>query len=187
LQQLVNRNVVPGLTPVRVPTFHWLVIVTCSGKFSVTVQLLIAVVPVLVIDTSVWKKVPAVFEGVTVQVTPPPEDELLDELEELLLEEELDAPLLEEELLLDEELEELLLDEELAAPLLEEELEELLLDEDELELLLELEVVELPPLMVPAEAARVTRSSLAPSSRLTIRRVCAPAARLLKVAGVIVA
>jgi hypothetical protein len=97
------------------------------------------------------------------------------ELDELLLDEDelelLEAP----ELLLEEELEELL-DDELEAPL-----EELLLD-DELELVVELEL----PLIVPAEAVRVTRSSLAPSSRLTIRRVCAPAARLLKVAGVIV-
>jgi hypothetical protein len=100
-----------------------------------------------------------------------PDELLLDELELLELE-ELDELL--EELLLEEEL----LDEELDAPELE---EELLLDE-ELEL-----VVELEPLIVPAEAVRVTRSSLAPSSRLTIRRVCAPAARLLKVAGVIVA
>jgi hypothetical protein len=44
------------------------VIVTCSGKFSVTVQLLSAVVPVLVILTSTWKKLPPVFEGVTAQV-----------------------------------------------------------------------------------------------------------------------
>jgi hypothetical protein len=76
-----------------------------------------------------------------------------------------------------DELEELLLEElELEAPELEEELEELL----------ELEELELLPLIVPAEAVRVTRSSLAPSSRLRIRSVCAPAARLLKVAGVIV-
>jgi hypothetical protein len=93
----------------------------------------------------------------------------LDELE--LLEDE--------ELLLDEELEELLDEEELEL----EELEELLLDDEE-ELL---EEVELLPLIEPAEAVRVTRSSLAPSSRLTIRSVCEPAARLLKVAGVIVA
>ena len=110
---------------------------------------------------------------------------LLDEELELLLDEleELDELLLE-----DEELEELLLDElledELDEELLleDEELEELLLD-DELELLDELE---LEPLIDPAEAVRVTRSSLAPSSLLTIRSVCEPAARLLKVAGVIV-
>jgi hypothetical protein len=96
-------------------------------------------------------------------------EELL--LEELLLDEELEAPELEEELLLDDEL---------VAPELE---EELLLDDE-----LELAVVELElPLIVPAEAVRVTRSSLAPSSRLRILKVCAPAARLLKVAGVIVA
>jgi hypothetical protein len=87
------------------------------------------------------------------------------ELAEVLLE-ELDELLLEDELLDDEEDE---------VPL-----EEELLD-DELEL-----VVELEPLIEPAEAVRVTRSSLEPSSRLTILRVCAPAARLLKVAGVIV-
>ena len=79
-----------------------------------------------------------------------------------------------EELLLDDELLEL---EELA-PLDE----ELLLDE-----LLELVVLDELPLIEPAEAVSVTRSSLAPSSRLSIRNVCAPAARLLKVAGVIVA
>ena len=89
----------------------------------------------------------------------PPLLELLDELELL-------------ELLLDEELEEL----EFEAPELEDELVELL------ELVVELEL----PLIVPAEAVKVTRSSLAPSSRLTIRSVCAPAARLLKVAGVMV-
>jgi hypothetical protein len=78
------------------------------------------------------------------------------ELEELLLEDVL-------ELLLEvlEELE-VLLDEELEVPLLEE----------ELELLLELEVVlEEPPLIEPVEAVRVTRSSLAPSSRLSPRSV----------------
>jgi hypothetical protein len=98
------------------------------------------------------------------------------------------ALVLEEDELLDEELEELelLLDEELL------ELEELLDDVPELEdeLLddeLELEELELLPLIVPVEAVRVTRSSLAPSSRRRMRRVCEPAARLLKVAGVIVA
>ncbi len=50
--QLVNWKLVPGLVPVRVPTFHWLVMVTVSGKFSVTVQPVSAVVPVLVIDIS---------------------------------------------------------------------------------------------------------------------------------------
>jgi hypothetical protein len=67
-QQLVNWKLVPGLAPVRVPTFHWLVIVTDSGKFSVTAQLLNAVVPVLVTDTSSWKEVPPVPEGVAVQL-----------------------------------------------------------------------------------------------------------------------
>jgi hypothetical protein len=81
--------------------------------------------------------------------------ELVLEDEELLLDEELEE-LLEE----DEELEELLLDEEL-------------LDDDEevLDDELELEELELLPLIVPAEAVRVTRSSLAPSSRLLIRSV----------------
>jgi hypothetical protein len=92
-------------------------------------------------------------------------------LELLLLEDELELEELEE--LLEDELE---LDEEL---LLEDELLEL--DEE----LLELVVLE-EPLTVPAEAVKVTRSSLAPSSRLSIRSVCAPAARLLKVAGVMV-
>ena len=98
----------------------------------------------------------------------PEELELLED-EELLLDEEL------EELLDDEELEELLLDEE------DELLDDVLLD-DELELVVELEL----PLIEPVEAVSVTLSSRAPSSRLSIRSVCAPAARLLKVAGVIV-
>jgi hypothetical protein len=67
LQQLVNWKLVPGLVPVRV-AFHWVEIVTCSGKFRLTVQLLRAVVPLLVTLTSTWKKVPPVFEGVAVQV-----------------------------------------------------------------------------------------------------------------------
>jgi hypothetical protein len=45
-----------------------LVIVTCSGKFRVTVQPLNAVVPLFVTLTSTWKKVPPVFEGVAVHV-----------------------------------------------------------------------------------------------------------------------
>jgi hypothetical protein len=45
-----------------------LVIVTCSGKFSVTVQPLNAVVPLLVTLTSTWKNVPPVLDGVAVQV-----------------------------------------------------------------------------------------------------------------------
>jgi hypothetical protein len=103
--------------------------------------------------------------------TLPPVELLVLELEELelLLEDEL---LDEEELLEDELLEEL----ELEAPELEDELEELE----------ELEPPEELPLIEPVEAVNVTRSSLAPSSRLSIRSVCAPAARLLKVAGVIV-
>jgi hypothetical protein len=71
----------------------------------------------------------------------------------------LDDELLDDELeLLDEELEELELLEELLEELLDEELE-LLLDEPEL------------PLIEPVEAVSVTRSSLAPSSRLTILKV----------------
>jgi hypothetical protein len=67
-QQLVNWKLVPGLVPVRVPTFHWLVIVTCSGNAKVTVQLLSAVVPVLVMLTSNWKPVPAVLEATAEQL-----------------------------------------------------------------------------------------------------------------------
>ena len=63
--------------------------------------------------------------------------------------------------------------------------EELELLEDELELLDE-ELFE-PPLIVPAEAVNVTRSSLAPSSRRRIRSVWEPAARPLKVMGVMLA
>jgi hypothetical protein len=93
--------------------------------------------------------------------------ELLDEELELLLDDELELEL---ELLLElDELDELellleldeLLDEE------EEELLELVVPEDELELEEELE----PPLIEPAEAVSVTRSSRAPSSRLLIRSV----------------
>ena len=114
------------------------------------------------------------------------EDELLellldDELLELDELEELEELLL--ELLLDDELE-LLLEDELLEVMPLEELE-LLLDDELLELD-ELEVVEELPLIEPAEAVRVTRSSRAPSSRRTIRSVCVPAARLLKVAGVMV-
>jgi hypothetical protein len=114
--------------------------------------------------------------------TRPPLLELLLEDEELLLDE------LEE--LLDEELEdeELLLElEELEEELLLDELEELLLEDEEL-LLEELELLELEelPLIEPAETVSVTRSSLEPSSLLRIRSVCEPAARLLKVAGVMV-
>jgi hypothetical protein len=67
-QQLVNWKLVPGLAPLRLPTFHWLVTVTVCAKFSVTAQLLSAVVPVLVTDTSTWKKPPCVLEGVAVQL-----------------------------------------------------------------------------------------------------------------------
>jgi hypothetical protein len=65
LQQLVNWKLVP--VPGVQLTFQAPVTVTCSGKFSVTVQLLNAVVPVLVTLTSTWKKVPPVLEGVAVQ------------------------------------------------------------------------------------------------------------------------
>jgi hypothetical protein len=67
LQQLVNWKLVPGLAPVRV-TFHWLVTVTDCAKFSVTVQLLSAVVPVLVTDTSTWKLPPWTLAGAAVQL-----------------------------------------------------------------------------------------------------------------------
>jgi len=93
---------------------------------------------------------------------------------ELLLDDELELE--------DDELEELLDEDDELLELLED--EELELDEDEL-----LEDEELDPeepLIEPAEAVRVTLSNRAPSSRLTIRSVCAPAARLLKVAGVMV-
>ena len=84
----------------------------------------------------------------------PPVVELLED-EELELLEELEE--------LEELLDELELDDELL-----EDAPELLLDDDE-ELL---EVVpELPPLIKPVEAFKVTRSSLAPSSRLLIRSV----------------
>jgi hypothetical protein len=71
------------------------------------------------------------------------------------------------------ELEDELLEE--TTPLLDEEL--LLLDE-----------LEVPPfkLIVPVVGVKVTRSRRAPSSRLTMRSVWLPAARALKVAGVIV-
>lgn len=108
--------------------------------------------------------------------TLPLELELLDEELELLdeLEDELEL----EELLLDDELlEELELDEDDEL----EELEELLLED---ELLEELELDE--PLIIPTEAPSNTQSILEPSSRLTIRSVCVPAARLLNVAGVMV-
>lgn len=84
------------------------------------------------------------------------------------------------------------LDDEVQEPL---ELDELVLDPlpDELELVLDElleelleELLDEPALIVPVEAVSVTRSSFAPSSRRTIRSVCVPAARLLKVAGVIV-
>jgi len=103
------------------------------------------------------------FPPVAIAVHVPPPELLLDEE---LLEDELELL----ELLLDEEL----LDEELDEfEPLEDELEELLdedeLLEDELELLLD-EPPELP-LIEPAEAVSVTRSSRAPSSRLEIRSV----------------
>jgi hypothetical protein len=66
---LVNCQVVPGALSdgVRV-TFHWPTGVTVSGKFSVIVQLLNAVVPVLVTLMSTWKKLPPVLDGVAVQL-----------------------------------------------------------------------------------------------------------------------
>jgi hypothetical protein len=98
-------------------------------------------------------------DAVQVAVNPrnPPDDEL--EAEELL-EDELEL----EELLLDEALDELL--DELV------ELVEPVVEVVELELLDD-ELLELPPpgAIVPAEAINVTRSSLAPSSRLEILSV----------------
>ena len=96
--------------------------------------------------------------------------------------------LLLEELLLDEEDE--LLEDELDELLLElEELEDELLDDEEL-LLEELELDEEDELLLmmnePAGAVRVTRSSRAPSSRLRIRSVWLPAAKLVKVTTAIV-
>jgi hypothetical protein len=68
-QQLVNCQLVPGVLPLGLRvTFHEPPGVTCSGKFSVSVQPLNAVVPVLVTLTSTWKNVPPVLEGVAVQV-----------------------------------------------------------------------------------------------------------------------
>jgi hypothetical protein len=65
------------------------------------------------------------------------------------------------------------------------------LDEDvelelELEVLLELDEELEVPLIVPVEGVRVTRSSRAPSSRLRMRSVWLPAARFVKVVGVMV-
>jgi hypothetical protein len=85
---------------------------------------------------------------------------LLDELDEL---EELELDELLELELLDDVLELLLELDELVIPLLDEELE--LLDDE-----LEEPPLELPPIE-PAEAVKVTRSSLAPSSRLLMRSV----------------
>jgi hypothetical protein len=89
----------------------------------------------------------------------------------------LEVEALDDELLLEELLEELL-DElvELVEPVVE-----------ELELLLEEDEPPLEPLIVPAEAVSVTLSSRAPSSRRSIRRLCAPAPRFAKVAGVMAA
>jgi hypothetical protein len=66
---LVNCHVVPGVLAagVRV-TFHWPTGVMVSGKVSVTVQPLNAVVPVLVTLTSTWKKLPPVLDGMAVHV-----------------------------------------------------------------------------------------------------------------------
>jgi hypothetical protein len=66
---LVNCQVVPGVLSdgVRV-TFHWPTGVMVSGKVSVSVQELSAVVPVLVTLTSTWKKLPPVLDGTAVQV-----------------------------------------------------------------------------------------------------------------------
>jgi hypothetical protein len=81
---------------------------------------------------------------------------------------------LDEELELDELelLDDVLEDDELELPPEDEELE------DELELLELLDEPPELPLIVPAEAVSVTRSSLEPSSRRRIRKVCVPADRL---------
>jgi hypothetical protein len=68
----VNCHIVPGALSdgVRV-TFHWPTGMTVSGKVSVSIQELNAVVPVLVTLTFTWKKVPAalpVLVGVAVQL-----------------------------------------------------------------------------------------------------------------------
>ena len=66
---MVNWKLVPGVEPLGVRvTFHEVPGVICSGKFSVSVQPLSAVVPVLVTLRSTWKKLPPVLEGVAVQV-----------------------------------------------------------------------------------------------------------------------
>jgi hypothetical protein len=81
--------------------------------------------------------------------------------------------LLEDELLELEELEELLEDDELDEELLEDELDELeLLELEELDELLldELELLDEPEI-APADTVSVTRSSLAPSSLRSIRKV----------------
>jgi hypothetical protein len=69
LNWLVNCHVVPASGPdgVRV-MFHEPPGVTVSGKVSVIVQELSAVVPVLVTLTSTWKKLPPVLDGVAVQL-----------------------------------------------------------------------------------------------------------------------
>jgi hypothetical protein len=55
------------LAPVRVE-FQLLVTLVGSAKFSVTVQLLSAVVPLLVTDTSIWYDVAWLLVTVAVQV-----------------------------------------------------------------------------------------------------------------------
>jgi hypothetical protein len=67
LQQLVNWKLVPA-PAVHPVALNAVVRVTDSGKVSVTVQSVSAVVPLLVTLTSTWKNVPFVLDGVAVQV-----------------------------------------------------------------------------------------------------------------------
>ena len=65
--QLLNWKLVP-VPAVQPAELKALVTVTVSGKFSVIVQPVIAVVPVLVILMSTWKKVPCELDVVGVQL-----------------------------------------------------------------------------------------------------------------------
>ena len=103
---MVTWWLVPGLVPVRVE-FQLPVTLVVSAKFSVTVQVVGVVVPLLWILTSIWYVDVPLLVITGVQVIPPLEPPLLEEDE--LLEDE--APLLEEDELLEEL--ELLLEEEL--------------------------------------------------------------------------
>jgi hypothetical protein len=68
-QHSVNSKVVPGLVPPVRVAFHWLVIVTCSGKTTENIKASVSLtVPVLVTLMSTWNIVPPVLDGVTAQV-----------------------------------------------------------------------------------------------------------------------